>query len=950
MCGRCNPYIMSDNEDESDSGCILTKHCSEDEIVDELPSRLQDLLASGSWLNLEPNIFALTSNRTNQMTKTHNDLDAILQLLQEKEKDLELAASIGQSLLERNKNLMQKTEAMEQYLEKSFDQEDQLRHEIVMKNELLQKFLKDQEDLYYDGSHTDDEQRSSDGSCKDDSITNLREKCKLLEQHNSHLILEALKIKEDTASEEQKERQLVADCVRQMMEAKDHITSLTDEISKKAEDNVRQQEEISQLINTVVDLQNRHKQLHLDNEELQALLNLSQASQDDLQAKVADLQQKYEECFEILMENQQEMKTINKKIETQPPTPAEEGAMGGHHDSKGSIALEIEESVKRDLAHIHEKRMNLARVLQTVRNINTPRNRKPKKAPSVQPRLVQKGDGFTPPPSLPTAASDQSLSSSDEAALDSRHSYARRSFRKPEKLQIVKPMKGSVTLHQWKKLASPTMSLEETRPGVHVKGAIQGALQGEKQSGEHTYDDTDDEDAPITLRADRMETSTPNATRSTETPSPETSGSPRLEPPRTLALSSIVSEKGFSAKESTTASILAQLLSSPSSSAPEKSSVGQVLASVLQKASEEASTKEPKRAESLRSLANYFSEKERMVMPTERTIPEDDSPPVSPPVLPLPSTGITGSIFSRILGSSSISMSLPPARPVTTTASSTPNVLTTSSPLLPRAGFGRTASGTNLKGLAESLSFPDEEKRRSLDVSGLHFPSGTSGLYTEGPTARVPALRRRASSGDLEKMGSSSGDQLSSPGAFGGRLSRGSSSGNLQDLSSSSPDSSPNADVGFFGRLKRRPSLGSLTDIIQKSSISAMPISGPPRVQRASSIDSAAVFQPSQRSQSPTRLEPGFGSSDSAQIPAPSTSSGFFSGSRLSSLAGVRGMWSRGEASSLPGAAPAHAPFGATRSEDRLEKINKAFALEDFGGMGLMSFFGGKTQNSSPPK
>lgn len=39
--------------------------------------------------------FTLASDRTNQMTKTHNDLDAILQLLQEKEKDLELAARIG---------------------------------------------------------------------------------------------------------------------------------------------------------------------------------------------------------------------------------------------------------------------------------------------------------------------------------------------------------------------------------------------------------------------------------------------------------------------------------------------------------------------------------------------------------------------------------------------------------------------------------------------------------------------------------------------------------------------------------------------------------------------------------------------------------------------------------------------------------------------------------------
>ena len=37
------------------------------------------------------------------MTKTYNDIDAVTRLLEEKEKDLELAAKIGQQLLERNK-------------------------------------------------------------------------------------------------------------------------------------------------------------------------------------------------------------------------------------------------------------------------------------------------------------------------------------------------------------------------------------------------------------------------------------------------------------------------------------------------------------------------------------------------------------------------------------------------------------------------------------------------------------------------------------------------------------------------------------------------------------------------------------------------------------------------------------------------------------------------------
>ena len=63
-------------------------------------------------------------------------------------------------------------------------------------------------------------------------------------------------------------------------------------------------------------------------------------------------------------------------------------------------------------------------------------------------------------------------------------SYTRRSFRAPEKLQIVKPIKGSVTLHQCKKLANPTLNLAEQRPGVHVKG--DGQEVPDKQPSRHT--------------------------------------------------------------------------------------------------------------------------------------------------------------------------------------------------------------------------------------------------------------------------------------------------------------------------------------------------------------------------------------------------------------------------------------------------------------------------------
>lgn len=47
------------------------------------------------------------------MTKTYNDIDAVTRLLEEKERDLELAARIGQSLLKKNRTLTEQNDYLE---------------------------------------------------------------------------------------------------------------------------------------------------------------------------------------------------------------------------------------------------------------------------------------------------------------------------------------------------------------------------------------------------------------------------------------------------------------------------------------------------------------------------------------------------------------------------------------------------------------------------------------------------------------------------------------------------------------------------------------------------------------------------------------------------------------------------------------------------------------------
>ena len=583
---------------------------------------------------------------------------------------------------------------------------------------------------------------------------------------------------------------------------------------------------------------------------------------------------------------------------------------------------------------------------------------------------------------------------------DRRMPYTRRSFRAPEKLQIVKPIKGSVTLHQWKKLANPTLNLAEQRPGVHVKGDDKEIP--EKEPREHTdtvdmdpdeyeedeplqmslsrtsegtsgaasqtgTEDDEDEDEPIQMRIGRgsEKVASPTGAKNTES----VKRSPAVSPPQSLGLISLVSgqgfQRGFKERSVDSDGILTHLLNSPSTSSPGTSSVGQVLADVLNRASKEASEKEPTRAESLRNLANYFSEKERGSSNASPKVKTPSSPPVVPLTTTLPPAG-GGLLLSKILGTSGLSAGFTIPAPITTTAQTnahptTTNSTSTSPSIFTRSTLVRNSSGSNLLSLAQEATAEDaSSKRHSLDSSLLKNTNrqleSESSQELDFSQFKFPTLRRRASSGDLQEMGSSSSlDQLGGDG-LGARLYRSSSIGSLKDLSNENLTGS-SGDVsggGFFGRLRRSPSIGSLTNLVQRSNFSAvLPNSLEGSRQRSTSLETFPVFKPGESPPSPSKFEDGghfFGkNAPSSSVDAlPGTSGAVITpGSRLSSLAGVRGFWSQGLSKSMESPAPPVVQqLQQPKSEERLEKINKAFAFEDFGGLGLMSFFGGKSRGS----
>lgn len=77
-----------------------------------------------------------------------------LSCVEQKEKDLELAARIGQGLLARNKALEERLVTVETELTVAHDAVTQLRHDLSLKGELLQIYTNDLDDSSPEGGET----------------------------------------------------------------------------------------------------------------------------------------------------------------------------------------------------------------------------------------------------------------------------------------------------------------------------------------------------------------------------------------------------------------------------------------------------------------------------------------------------------------------------------------------------------------------------------------------------------------------------------------------------------------------------------------------------------------------------------------------------------------------------------------------------------------------------
>ncbi|CAH0720726.1 unnamed protein product, partial [Brenthis ino] len=460
----------------------------------------------------------LCSNRVSQMTKTYNDIEAVTRLLEEKEKDLELTARIGKELLAANGRLESRVTALEGELRGTRDHITQLRHELSAKSDLLQILTNDTEE----GSPTEEQEAATAAA--------LKRRTGALERENRALREEASRLAAGADSAEQAERQLLRDIAAQLSSANSEANVLGAELSEERQRASDLQHQLDSANARLTVTERNLQQLTAEHEHTLRVLEITKDNQNALAAELADAKERYAEVAALLAEAQEQLRAARRRGEAtrglMPSVAAAAGLLPAslHREMHSSVysELSLDSGIGDPIAH-----SSMQKVFETVQcasrwsgaslagsDSDASAAYKPPPKPVLSDSFLEDvsdtesedlypGNTGVGVPGAPGAAelaaalrrlTPQEINSR-RASLAASHVLRHKKrnerdvseesavwgagaaggitrFRTPHKLQIVKPMEGSLTLHTWAQLAKPTMSgLLEDQEGVGVRGS-----------------------------------------------------------------------------------------------------------------------------------------------------------------------------------------------------------------------------------------------------------------------------------------------------------------------------------------------------------------------------------------------------------------------------------------------------------------------------------------------
>ncbi|XP_051014573.1 huntingtin-associated protein 1 [Acomys russatus] len=224
---------------------------------------------------------------------TEDDVKVMLYLLEEKERDLNTAARIGQSLVKQNSVLMEENSKLETMLGSAREEILHLRKQVNLRDDLLQLYSdsdEEEEEDEEEGEEEEGEEEEREQLDQDQQhdhpygapkpppkaesqhhcpqLEALQQKLRRLEEENDQLREEASHL--DNLEDE--EQMLILECVEQFSEASQQMAELSEVLVLRLEGYERQQKEITQLQAEITKLQQRCQSYGAQTEKLQQQL------------------------------------------------------------------------------------------------------------------------------------------------------------------------------------------------------------------------------------------------------------------------------------------------------------------------------------------------------------------------------------------------------------------------------------------------------------------------------------------------------------------------------------------------------------------------------------------------------------------------------------------------------------------------------------------------------
>ncbi|XP_065180894.1 uncharacterized protein LOC135811588 [Sycon ciliatum] len=286
------------------------------------------------------------------------DLDDIRDQLRQRDQTLELAARVGQELLERNAALESDLRVQSTSRDQLQKETTQLQHEITVKEKLLKMYYEEMEDederakalqqrrTSRQSSHSSVRSFCMSPARSMSSMSNISEEasqllvaeCEELRSANKLLAEEASLLHQQAALLDQREQELITECVRRLNEATQGLGEMQEAYRHREEVAEQHTEEIAALREMNNRIRDAYTDLSSEKVLLQSELKDMSTRQSTLSGQVVELQEQYVECLTLFRDAQSELALYRKH-----------GNLPGHLATPTQAAIPRQQSIGSEL-------------------------------------------------------------------------------------------------------------------------------------------------------------------------------------------------------------------------------------------------------------------------------------------------------------------------------------------------------------------------------------------------------------------------------------------------------------------------------------------------------------------------------------------------------------------------------------------------------------------------